>query len=288
MSGFKEGFLWGGAVAAHQLEGGWQEGGKGVSVADVMTAGAHGVPREITDGVVAGKNYPNHEAIDFYHRYPQDLALFAEMGFKCFRTSIAWTRIFPQGDEQEPNEAGLQFYDDLFDECLKHGIEPVITLSHFEMPYHLVTGDVRQANYSSLRAELVEFRRRIGQLQHGVIVHQFCRPIWARWMETAVLAGALDVPGFAAAPGRFRAAQWIPPRWDWVDPLKDIRAEINAIEAGLKSRTQAIAERGFDAAMVDAEIAGDHRREDSLGLRFGREPASVPAPAQAPPPAPSN
>ena len=75
----------------------------------------------------------------FYHRYPQDLALFAEMGFKCFRTSIAWTRIFPQGDELEPNEAGLQFYDDLFDECLKHGIEPVITLSHFEMPYHLVT-----------------------------------------------------------------------------------------------------------------------------------------------------
>ena len=84
MSGFKAGFLWGGAVAAHQLEGGWQEGGKGISVADVMTAGAHGVPREITDGVVAGKNYPNHEAIDFYHRYPQDLALFAEMGFKCF------------------------------------------------------------------------------------------------------------------------------------------------------------------------------------------------------------
>ncbi len=72
MSGFKAGFLWGGAVAAHQLEGGWQEGGKGISVADVMTAGAHGVPREITDGVVAGKNYPNHEAIDFYHRYPQD------------------------------------------------------------------------------------------------------------------------------------------------------------------------------------------------------------------------
>ncbi len=139
MSGFKAGFLWGGAVAAHQLEGGWQEGGKGISVADVMTAGAHGVPREITDGVVAGKNYPNHEAIDFYHRYPQDLALFAEMGFKCFRTSIAWTRIFPQGDELEPNEAGLKFYDDLFDECLKHGIEPVITLSHFEMPYHLVT-----------------------------------------------------------------------------------------------------------------------------------------------------
>ncbi|MBR1420602.1 MAG: 6-phospho-beta-glucosidase [Selenomonadaceae bacterium] len=130
-------FLWGGAVAAHQLEGGWDQGGKGISVADVMTAGAHGVPREITDGVIEGKNYPNHEAIDFYHRYKEDIALFAEMGFKCFRTSIAWTRIFPKGDEDQPNEEGLKFYDSMFDELLKHGIEPVITLSHFEMPYHL-------------------------------------------------------------------------------------------------------------------------------------------------------
>lgn len=131
-------FLWGGAVAAHQLEGGWQEGGKGVSVADVMTVGAHGVAREITDGVLPGKHYPNHEAIDFYHHYKEDIALFAEMGFKCFRTSIAWTRIFPLGDELEPNEEGLLFYDDMFDECLNYGIEPVITLSHFELPYHLV------------------------------------------------------------------------------------------------------------------------------------------------------
>ena len=132
-------FLWGGAVAAHQLEGGWNQGGKGVSVADVMTAGAHGVERRITDGVIEGENYPNHEAIDFYHRYKEDIALFAEMGFKCFRTSIAWTRIFPNGDDCKPNEEGLQFYDDVFDECLKHGIQPVITLSHFELPYHLVT-----------------------------------------------------------------------------------------------------------------------------------------------------
>ena len=136
---FSKGFLWGGAVAAHQLEGGWQEGGKGVSVADVMTAGRHGVPREITPGVLPGKNYPNHEGIEFYHRYKEDIALLAEMGFKCFRTSIAWTRIFPKGDETEPNEEGLKFYDDLFDEMHKYGMEPVITLSHFEMPYHLVT-----------------------------------------------------------------------------------------------------------------------------------------------------
>ncbi|MEI0796744.1 6-phospho-beta-glucosidase [Brachyspira intermedia] len=130
-------FLWGGAVAAHQLEGGWNEGGKGASVSDVLTAGAHGVMRRITDGVIDGERYPNHDAIDFYHKYKEDIALFAEMGFKCFRTSIAWTRIFPKGDESEPNEEGLKFYDDMFDELLKHKIEPVITLSHFEMPYHL-------------------------------------------------------------------------------------------------------------------------------------------------------
>ncbi|MDV3451665.1 6-phospho-beta-glucosidase BglA [Bacillus safensis] len=130
-------FLWGGALAAHQFEGGWNEAGKGPSVVDVMTAGAHGVPRQITETIEEDKFYPNHEAIDFYHRYKEDIALFAEMGLKCLRTSIGWSRIFPKGDEAEPNEAGLQFYDDVFDELLKHGIEPVITLSHFEMPLHL-------------------------------------------------------------------------------------------------------------------------------------------------------
>ncbi len=129
-------FLWGGAVAAHQLEGGFCDG-KGLSVADVMTAGSRDTARKITDGLVEGEFYPNLEAIDFYHRYKEDIKLFAEMGFKCFRTSIAWTRIFPNGNEQEPNEKGLQFYDDLFDELLKYGIQPIITLSHFEMPFHL-------------------------------------------------------------------------------------------------------------------------------------------------------
>lgn len=138
MSILKKEFLWGGAVAAHQIEGGWQADGKGMSVADVMTAGSNHVPRRMTDGIVEEENYPNHQAINFYVRYKEDIKLFAELGLKCFRTSIAWTRIFPNGDELEPNEAGLKFYDQLFDECLKYGIEPVITLSHFEMPYHLV------------------------------------------------------------------------------------------------------------------------------------------------------
>ena len=134
---FPEKFLWGGAVVAHQLEGAWNEGGKGANVCDVLTAGAYGVPRRITDGILPGESYPNHEAIDFYHSYKEDIALFARIGFKCFRTSIAWTRIFPMGDEEDPNEEGLRFYDDMFDELLKYGIEPVITLSHFEMPLHL-------------------------------------------------------------------------------------------------------------------------------------------------------
>lgn len=132
-----ENFLWGGAVAAHQLEGGWDADGRGPSVSDVMTGGAHGVARRITDGVLPGEHYPNHEGIGFYHTYKKDVKLFAELGFKCFRTSISWSRIFPRGDDREPNEAGLQFYDDLFDELLKYGIEPVVTLSHFEMPYAL-------------------------------------------------------------------------------------------------------------------------------------------------------
>ncbi|MDV9762039.1 6-phospho-beta-glucosidase [Clostridioides difficile] len=145
-------FLWGGAVAAHQVEGGYNKGGKGISIADVMTAGTHTISRKITDGIIEGLNYPSHEAINFYENYKEDIRLFAEMGYKCFRTSIAWTRIFPNGDESIPNEDGLKFYDDLFDELLKYNIEPVITLSHFEMPYHLVK------NYGGWRnRKLIDF-----------------------------------------------------------------------------------------------------------------------------------
>lgn len=128
-------FLWGGAIAAHQAEGAWNIDGRGPSIADVMTAGGNGIPRKITKGIIEGEYYPNHEAIDFYHRYKEDIQLFKELGLKCLRTSISWSRIFPTGQEETSNEQGLKFYDDLFDECLKNGIEPVVTLSHFEIPY---------------------------------------------------------------------------------------------------------------------------------------------------------
>ena len=137
MSKLDKNFLWGGAIAANQAEGAYLEGGKGLSLMDVATAGSKGVSRTFTKEIEEDQYYPNHEGIDFYHRYKEDLALFEEMGFKCFRTSIAWTRIFPNGDETEPNEEGLKYYDDLFDEMIKRGMEPVVTISHYEMPLYL-------------------------------------------------------------------------------------------------------------------------------------------------------
>ena len=130
--GFPEGFLWGGATAANQIEGAYAEDGKGLSVQDVLPGG-------VVKPASAGPTPDNLklEAIDFYHRYQQDIALFAEMGFKVFRLSIAWSRIFPRGDEAEPNAAGLAFYDRVIDELLAHNIVPLVTLSHYELPLHL-------------------------------------------------------------------------------------------------------------------------------------------------------
>ncbi|RAK11694.1 6-phospho-beta-glucosidase [Halanaerobium saccharolyticum] len=130
-------FMWGGAVAANQCEGAWDEDGKGISISDVCTGGSHEQSKRITREIEEDTFYPSHEAIDFYHRYKEDIALMAEMGFEVFRFSIAWTRIFPTGMEEEPNEAGLEFYDQVIDECLKHDIEPLITISHYEMPFAL-------------------------------------------------------------------------------------------------------------------------------------------------------
>ena len=129
---FPNTFLWGGALAANQCEGAYNEDGKGLSQQDIMPKGVRG---PIT-------SYPTDDnlkliATDFYHRYKEDIAYFAEMGFKVFRFSIAWSRIFPRGDENEPNELGLAFYDKVIDECLKYGIQPLITLSHYEIPLYL-------------------------------------------------------------------------------------------------------------------------------------------------------
>src|SRR5699024_1389979 len=151
MSKFPTGFMWGGATAANQLEGAWNSDGKGMSVADVAkfkpnidkkdyVSQWHTSPSDIlaakeTDDEIY---YPKRHGIDHYHRYEEDIALFSEMGVKCYRMSIAWTRIFPNGDETEPNEAGLAYYEKVFQTLRKYNIEPLVTLSHYEMPLHLV------------------------------------------------------------------------------------------------------------------------------------------------------
>ena len=137
--GFPKGFLWGGAVAANQCEGAYLEDGKGLSVPDMLLGGDVNTPRTFLPKTDPEAFYPSHEAVDFYHHYKEDIALFAEMGWKVFRLSINWGRIFPNGDDEEPNEAGLAFYDKVFDECHKHGMEPLVTLCHYEIPWNIVT-----------------------------------------------------------------------------------------------------------------------------------------------------
>lgn len=136
--GFPKGFLWGGATAANQYEGAWDVDGKGESLPDHMRGGDFQTPRQIDAVIDPNALYPSHEATDFYHHYEEDIALFAEMGWSVFRLSINWTCIFPTGEETEPNEAGLAFYEKVFDCCLKHGIQPLVTISHYELPYNLV------------------------------------------------------------------------------------------------------------------------------------------------------
>ena len=152
------------------------------------------------------------------------------------------------------------------------------------LPYAYLSNDMLKANYSNSRLALLEFRRRVEAYQHAVMVWQICRRVWARWLDTAVMAGALDLPDYEARRREHIACAWLPPKWDWVDPLKDARAEIEQIDAGLKSRTQALAERGYDADQVDADIAADRARERGLGLSFtGARAEPIPPDDQAQP-----
>lgn len=132
---FPNDFLWGGAISANQAEGGYNCGGKGLNISDFSRKGIrHGIDTQIDEL----EYYPSHEAVDFYHRYKEDLELMKELGLNCFRTSINWSRIFPNGDEDSPNEEGLKYYDDLFDTMIENGMTPIVTLSHYETPIHLV------------------------------------------------------------------------------------------------------------------------------------------------------
>ncbi|MER0123230.1 glycoside hydrolase family 1 protein [Streptococcus sp. ZJ100] len=131
----RKNFFWGASTAANQVEGGWNQDGKGVSIIDILAQTDNF--RKETDGVQEGKYYSSHQAVDFYNRYVEDIAMMAEMGINTYRMSIAWTRIYPTGLESEPNEAGLVFYDRVFDLLKENGIEPIVTISHYESPFEL-------------------------------------------------------------------------------------------------------------------------------------------------------
>ena len=186
-AGFPENFMWGGAVAANQLEGAWNEGGKGLCIADINEfrddiaiekKGNEELTRAYIKEAVDSKEkvFPKRHGIDFYHTYKEDLKLLSGLGLKTFRTSINWSRIFPNGDDKEPNEAGLKFYDDLFDEILKNGMEPMITVSHYEMPLNLTL------NYKGWYSrEVIDFfvkycntvfDRYAGKVKYWILVNQ--------------------------------------------------------------------------------------------------------------------
>ncbi|EMF7614498.1 6-phospho-beta-glucosidase [Providencia stuartii] len=140
---FPKNFLWGGAISANQAEGAYRESGKGLTTVDMIPYGSHRMPVKLgleqRYSLRKDEYYPSHQSIDFYHHYKEDIALFSEMGFSVFRTSIAWSRLYPNGDELAPNAEGIAFYRDLFNECKKYNIEPLVTLCHFDVPMHLVT-----------------------------------------------------------------------------------------------------------------------------------------------------
>lgn len=201
----KDDFLWGGATAANQIEGAWNEDGKGLTTAEVVKKATDRKKMTMSDitpatlaEAVADKtttNYPKRRGIDFYHRYPEDIKLFAEMGFKALRISIAWARIFPHGDDTTPNEAGLKYYDRVFAECHKYGIEPVVTLSHYEMPLALTQKQNGWADRKTIAAFVryatTVFERYKGKVKYWMTFNEINAAQWG-FVGTGAVDSDLD------------------------------------------------------------------------------------------------
>ncbi len=167
-----------------------------------------------------------------------------------------------------------------FKEFLRSMLRSVATA--LGVTYEQLSGDLEGVNYSSIRAGVLEFRRWCEAFQHQVIVYQFCRPVWKAWIEAAVLAGVLNAREYAQHPERYLDVEWIPPKWDWVDPKKDLEAALGKVRAGFTSRRRVVAELGTDVEQIDRELAQDNARADGLGLKLdsdGRQPLSQRSPA---------
>lgn len=174
----------------------------------------------------------------------------------------------------EPPDAGNTYKDFMRQQMLA-------AAAALDVPYELLTGDVGSATDRALRVILAEFRRRIMQRQHQIIVYQFCRPLWETWFDRAVLSGALEIPGGVAAyqadPATFRAVRWVPPGWPYLNPVQDVEAQQAAVRAGFRSRSDVISELGEDVEIVDAEIAADNERADAMGLKLDSDPRKTDA-----------
>jgi len=186
---FPKGFLWGGAISANQSEGAYDVNGKGLSILDVMEVGSKLTPRRRTETIEAGVRYPSHDGIDFYHNYKDDIKLFKELGIKCFRTSINWTRIYPNGIEKEPNEEGLKFYDDLFDELLANGITPLVTIQHSDTPLHLALeyGGWKNRVLVDMFAKYAEtvFKRYKDRIKYWITINEINAINFVNWFGAA-------------------------------------------------------------------------------------------------------
>lgn len=207
--GFRKDFLWGGATAANQCEGAWDADGKGPNTADVMTNGDVKTPRLNTYTVKSGYFYPSHVAVDHYHRFQEDIALFGEMGMKCYRMSINWARIFPNGDDAEPNEAGLKHYDEVFNACAKYEIEPLVTISHYETPLGLQkygSWENRQAVDFYLRYCETIFRRYKGKVHYWLTFNEINSMSMSPWMAGGIKEDASFQTRMTAAYHQFLAS----------------------------------------------------------------------------------
>jgi len=236
---FDKNFLWGGALAANQCEGGWNEGGRGLANNDVLPFGKDRY--EVIRGNIPvlqpdpAQYYPAQQAIDFYHHYKEDIALFGEMGFKTLRLSIAWSRIFPNGDDAEPNEDGIQFYANVFQECHRYGIEPLVTISHYDIPMNLAItyGGWRNRNVLECFKRLVEtlFTRYKGIVRYWLTFNEI------NIMTSACFMGAGII--FREGEDRYKAiydavhhvlvaSAWAVKRGHEIDPQNQIGCMLNA------------------------------------------------------------
>ncbi len=219
---FPEGFLWGGATADFQYEGGFSEGGRGINSQDFVTDGSATVKRQITlklkDGsrgtvnsletfpegaeaeIYEDQYYPSHQAVDGYHHYKEDIALMGEMGFNVYRFSICWSRIYPNGDEEQPNQEGIQFYSDMIDECHKHNIEPLITICHDEMPDHLAR-DYDGWNSRHLIDAYVKYAKTLFEAYKGRVKY------WLTFNELNAIHGYAKIGVHTMTPQVFYQAQ---------------------------------------------------------------------------------